>query len=321
MTTKVTVELIGQAGTAFLTGFGNPVGNPVGDARKLVNALVDAFAQTAAGHQPGHVRQRVEDSSPTIATATAAVTFATIAAGDVLSLYDSAFGNAYFTCVSTTPVLGDNTFQKVTDATATGASLAACINSSPQMRGRYTATAATGTVTITAIGTPGAMGNKSTLGKQMANPAGLTLTAFVGGRDAGSKQELQATLGANPTAAQTFLIGAKTITFVASAANQNEVTIGGSATITAASLVTVLNANTDLAGYFVARTISAAVVGIECQVSGQFGRFVSVGGTATSLAWVNAQTLVTATHFGPTTTEVNKVPTQGVVLGLRAAAL
>ena len=40
-----------------------------------------------------------------------------------------------------------------------------------------------------------------------------------------------------------------------------------------------------------------------------------------SIAWVNAQTLVTATNFGPTTTETNKVLTRGVTLGLAAAAL
>lgn len=315
MAGKLTVEVIGPPSGTFANLFKIPSGG----AHRLVNHLIDALAQIAGGQQPGHVRVRVDDTAPTQATATAVVTFATIAAADVLSLYDSSFGTAYFTCVSTTPVAGDNTFQKVTDATATAASLAACINSSPQMRGRYTAVAATGTVTITAVLNIGAMGNKSTLGKQMANPAGLTLTQFVGGRDGGSKQTIQVTLGANPTNGQTILIGAKTITFATAAANQNEVTIAGTAALTTAALVTVLNANTDLAGFFVATYPGGAVATIEMQESGQIGRFISLGGTAT-LTFVNAGTGAAATDFRPTTTEVNKLAMQGVTLGFSAAA-
>ena len=320
MVYKLTTEIISPGASDFLTGFGSMNGSPSGDPHKLVNNLIGVLSQGVGGSSPMHVRVRVDSSTPTTATATAAVTYANIAAGDLLFLTDSAFGLTTFTCVSTAPVAGDNTFQKVTDATATAASLRDCINTSPNMRGRYTATASTSTVTITALGTPGAGGNLSVLGKSMANAAGLTLSAFTGGRDGCSTQTLNATLGANPTNNQTFLIGAKTITFKTSASTQDEVTIGADATATATALTTVLNANTDLAGFFVATNPSATVVAIELRQSGQVGRFISVGGTATSLAWTNAQTAVTATDFRPTTTEANQVITQGVTLGLKAAA-
>lgn len=316
MTGKLTIEVIGDTTGSYATKFVNPSG----DGHKLVNQLIDVLSSAAGGHTRGHVRVKVDDSAPTTATGSAAVTYANIAAGDQLILNDS-FQQVIFTCVSTSPVSGDNTFQKVTDATATGASLAACINTSPQMRGRYSAAAVTGTVTLTAIGTPGAIGNQANLQKVMANAAGLTLVQFTGGRDSGSLQTLKATLGANPTNTQTFLIGAKTITFVTSAANQDQVTIGADATATALALITVLNANTDIAGMFLASTVSAAVLQIELRQSGQVGRFISVGGTATSLAWVNLQTGSAATDFRPTTTELNQVPVQGVTLGYKAAAL
>lgn len=318
MTGKLTIEVIGNTAKSFLNTFPTGAG-----PHKLGNALLDVLAQMIGGSQPGHLRMRVDDSVPTTASATVAITYANLAAADVLSISDPAIGTIYLTCVSTAPVAGDGTFRKVTDASATGDSLVTCINTHASLRGRYTASNNAGTVTITVVSTAGnvgAQGNKTTLGKQMANPAGLTLSAFTGGRDGGSKQTLTATLGANPTAAQTFLIGAKTITFRAAAANQDEVTIGADAAATAVALVTVLNANTDLAGFFVATSLGSAALSIEMQVSGQMGRFVSVGGTATSLAWTNTQTAVTATHFGPTTTETNVVASQGVTLGLRAAA-
>jgi hypothetical protein len=316
MTGKLNIEVIGNTSGSFATSFASPSG----DGHKLVNNLTDVLSSIAGGHTLGHVRVRVDDSAPTTATATVAVTYANLAAGDQLILNDT-FSQTIFTCVTTVPVSGDNTFQKVTDATATGTSLKNCINNSPQMRGRYTATDATGTVTITALGYPGSLGNVSNLQKQMANGAGLTLTAFVGGRDAGSTQTLKATLGANPTNTQTFLLGAKTITFVTASANQDQVTIGADATATALALVAILNANTDLNGFFVAASVSAGVISVELRESGQIGRFISVGGTATSLAWVNLQTGVTATDFRPTTTEVNKVLTQGVTIGYAAKAL
>lgn len=324
MTGKLTVEVIGAVSSRFLSGFASPTGDPSGDGHKYVNNLIDALSQGVSGLQPMHVRARLDDSTPTTASATVAITYATLAAGDYLILTDRAIGQVILTCVSTAPVAGDNTFRKVTDATATGDSLVTCILNSPQLRGRYTASNASGTVTISVLSTTtglvGAMGNTITLGKQMANPAGMTLTAFTGGRDAGSTQTLKATLGANPTNNQTFLLGAYTLTFKTSGSTQDEITIGADATATATALVAAINANTNLNGYFVATDLGSGVITVELRVSGQTGRFISVGGTATSLAWVNYQTGVTATHFGPTTTETNKVLTRGVTLGLRAAA-
>jgi len=323
VTYKLTAEIISPGCSDFLTGFASINGNPSGDAHKVANNLVGVITQGASGHSPMHLRVRLDNSVPTMASATVAITYASIAAADILTLNDPAIGQVAFTCVSTTPNAGDNTFQKTVDASTTGASLAACINTSPQTRGRYTAANASGTVTISQTagsGLDGAMGNTVFLTKQMANGAGMTLSAFTGGRDAGSTQTLQATLGANPTNGQTFLIGAKTITFATSAANQDQVTIGANATATATALVAVLNANTDLAGYFVATSTGAGVLTVELRQAGQIGRFISVGGTATSLAWVNAQTQASATDFRPTTTETNQVLTQGLTLGLRASA-
>lgn len=306
MVAKITMEVIGgnanQVASLVLNGSADP--------HAALTKVVDLVAGGAAGEQPIYMRTMVDDSVGTSATGSAAVTYANIAAADKLIVGDS-LQQVEFTCVSTVPVAGDNTFQKVTDATATGASLAAAINSSPQMKGRYTAAAVTGTVTLT-VTAPGTRGNTSWLTKQMANGAGLTLVQFSGGRDAASRYINTITLGANPTNGQTLTIGAVVLTFVTSSANESQITIGADKETTAASLSVCINAHSKLKGLMSAtNAATTALVPVTLNLSGRFGALVPIS--------TNATITFTQASFAPATTETWVQNDNAFGVGLKAA--
>ncbi len=84
-----------------------------------------------------------------------------------------------------------------------------------------------------------------------------------------------------PTANDTVTIGGVTLTWVASAANENQVTIGGSATLSAAALAAAINAHSKLKGLVVA-TSAAGVCTITCAVHGRIGNLITTAESGTN---------------------------------------
>ena len=153
------------------------------------------------------------DSTGVQATQTIAPIYASLAAGDYVSIVAPNGRTLTYTCQTTAVTLGDPTFQKVTDNTATGASLAAQINADPRAFGLLTAQASSGTVTVT-ITQPGTIGNGFTIVKYSAGGSGWTLGAatFAGGKNAGALQSVTLTLSGTIGNNETLVIGGVTLT-------------------------------------------------------------------------------------------------------------
>lgn len=84
-----------------------------------------------------------------------------------------------------------------------------------------------------------------------------------------------------PTANDTVTIGGKVLTWKASAGNENEITIGGSATTSGDALAAAINANSVLAG-LVSATAATGVVTITCVVPGRIGNLITTAEAGTN---------------------------------------
>ncbi len=108
--------------------------------------------------------------------------------------------------------------------------------------------------------------------------------------------------GAALTANDTLVICGITLTWKAAAANENEVTIGGSDAASVANLVAKINAHSDLGGMVVA-SAAALVVTIEGALPGNICRY-PISKTST-----NATAMVlSATSLGGVTSAVEATP-------------
>lgn len=308
MTGKITLELIGDTAADLTQKLGNSSATP----HRAANTLIDVLSGAASGNRPSCLRVRVDDSTGVQAGASLSLTYASLAAGDFLWLQVGS-KQTIFTCVSTTPVAGDNTFQKVTDATATATSLKNAINSSPDMRGVVTATSSLGVVVMTSTAA-GTVGNSILVGKSSTSGITLGSSTFLGGIDPGALVTVPVTVSTNPVNGHTMSIGGKTLFFVLAAVNQNQVTIGGDEATTAANLLAVINANTDLAGLVVAAATSTPeTINLTLQVSGSIGLLVALSQSDSDLTF-------DSDSFVATTGESNALPTQTIPLGRKAAA-
>jgi hypothetical protein len=92
-----------------------------------------------------------------------------------------------------------------------------------------------------------------------------------------------ATFSGVPTADDTVVIGPTTLTWKASAANQSQITIGGSAAASATALAAAINAHTALAG-LVSASAADTVVTISSDIPGRVGNLVTLAETGTTVA-------------------------------------
>ena len=220
-------------------------------SRATLDRLANQMQALAAGDEPRrrsgpHLRRRLHWSE---ATNTFTLTYANIAAADV-TISDGKGRFVKTTCVTTTPVLGDGTWQKTVDAATTAASLRDCILNYPGCIGWVTASASTNVVTVTAV-TAGAIGN--TYGATTSNGTGTAVGAasFSGGKDGGGKSSLTATLGGALSNNDTVTIGNVVLTGKTVApSGQSQFLCGVSAAADGAALVACINAHTGLRARF-----------------------------------------------------------------------
>lgn len=255
------------------------------------------FAELSSGAVPNVTRVTIDDSTGVSATNTIAITYANVTAGDKLTIIGPT-GQAFtFVCQTAAVTLGDLTFRKTTDAAATGTSLAAQVNAYPGLKGIISASG-TSTVTLSVV-QKGTLGNAWRL-KKVEAAAGMALggATFSGGISAGTVQSATFTLTDVGTANDTLVIGGQTLTLVASAANENQVTIGASAGATATAIATAINVHTKLKGLVLASAsgTSTGIVTMTLQLSGRIGLLVA-------LSKVCSVGTLSATSFASSTTE------------------
>jgi len=252
----------------------------------LVNLL--SFALGGFG---ARLRVAIEESSPVAATGTVTLTQASLTAGDFVGI-----GSYKLTAVAGAAVAASGQFSIDTSDTAAATSLAAAINAYPPIAALVSATSAVGVVTITAR-QAGIGGNAIILSEQDAG-GGIARSGSVlsGGLDPASLKTVLGTFSGVGTAADTISIGGVILTLVASAANENEITIGGTAAISATNTIAVINAHTKLKGFVLASSGGSAIVSLQLLESGRIGNLVALLDAGTGFSWASAS-------FAPTGTE------------------
>lgn len=237
------------------------------------------------------VRTQVDESTGVKATGTVTLTQANLTVGDIVGI-----GDVALVAVTGTASATAGTWSKDTSATAAATSLAAAINGYPPLKGRVTATSAVGVVTITAF-EAGTVGNSIRLSEKDA-AAGIALSGslLTGGIDPCSLPTVALTFSGTGTANDTITIGGVVLTLVASAANENQITIGGSAAASATNTIAVINAHTKLKGLVLASSGGSGIVSCQLQFGGRMGNLVGLAEAGTGTSWA-------ATSFTPSTTE------------------
>lgn len=256
--------------------------------RTALNALINIFAAIFSG-QGGRIRAQVDESTPYAASGSVAFTQASLTAGDIV--YINGFP---LTAVASGAVAASGQFSIQTSNTAVGDSFVLALAAYPPVKGLVTGVNSSGTVTLTAV-TPGTVGNSITLSEKDAS-GGIALTAFSGGLDAAPLKSVNGTFSGTGTANDTITIGGVTLTLVASAANENQITIGGSAAASATNTIAVINAHTKLKGFVLASSGGSAVVTVQLLMGGRIGNLVGLTESGTGFSWAS-------TSFAPTTTE------------------
>jgi hypothetical protein len=132
--------------------------------------LSDLFRRAAMGMEGIEMEVSTASVDPVHASGSITITYANLAADDLVTV-----GGVTFTCVAS-GANGTTQFNKVTDATATAASLVTAINANTTVKQYVTASSALGVVSIIA-NTPGAIGNLVALTKTEATPGAFTLSA------------------------------------------------------------------------------------------------------------------------------------------------
>lgn len=257
----------------------------------------------------GRVRVEVEESTPKAATGTVTLTQASLTAGDAVVIsYGGVVAKLVAVAGAANAALGQWSID--TSSTAAATSLALAINTFAELRGVVSATSSTGVVTITAA-TGGVQGNTIRL-QEVDASGGIALSGalLTGGVSQGALQSVDVTFTGIGTANDTVTIGGHVITLVASAANEDQCTIGGSAAATATNLIAVINANSKLRGIVVASSGGSAVVRLTLQMTGRIGRLITLAKNSTAIS------ALPAANFLASTTEAWKKDAVTFAVGL-----
>ena len=144
-----------------------------GNRRRSLSNLVNLLEGINSGsNNPGAtVDVAYSSSNPVAATATATITYASIANADTITLF-----GATLTCVTGTPSTDE--FKKQTDATVTAANLVTAANANATIAKYCTASSSAGVVTFT-CNTKGVLGNVLT--DVSKSSSGIALVQWAGG--------------------------------------------------------------------------------------------------------------------------------------------
>lgn len=262
-------------------------------AKEAFNWLASLLLATFTGFG-GRLRVSIDESSAKAATGTIACSRTNSASGDKVMV-----GDAVLTVVDGAATAASGQFSRDTSDTAMGTSLHAALSAYPPAKAWVTSSdGGAGTVTVTAR-VAGTYGNSIVLAKNAVSGSAFTLSgsALSDGVDPGALTSVNGTFSGTGTANDTISVGGVTFTLKASAANENEITIGGSAAASATNTIAAINAHSKLKGLVLASSGGSAVVTVQLQVmSGRGGNLVTLTENGTGFSWA-------ATSFAPTTTE------------------
>jgi hypothetical protein len=260
--------------------------------RAFFNALSTLILGALAGFGM-RARCSIDESTPKAATGVVAFTQASLTAGDLVIIRQGSL-TAILTAVASGAVAASGQFSIETSNTAVGDSFVLALAAFPPAKALVTGINAAGTVTMTAR-EAGAVGNTIFMSEKDAS-GGIALTQFSGGLDPSPLTTVLGTFSGTGTANDTITIGGVVLTLVAAAANENEITIGGTAAITATNTIAVINANSKLKGFVLASSGGSAIVSLQLLMGGRLGNMVGLTEAGTGFSWA-------ATSFAPATTE------------------
>lgn len=277
MTTAINIQLLSDdAGGELARTLPYVATNQSG--REAANVVINEIARLAGGSGRGRMRLQVDSTAGVAATITLTCTNSSATAGDALYI-----GGVKYTAVAATADPSNQTYSTTTGSdNAYAASIAAAINTGRD----WSAVSSTNTVIITARQT-GAFGNAIAVQKVVTTAGTVTFSgaALASGVDAGARTTLVVTCGAAGTNGQIFTIGNVTLTLAASAANENQVTNGGSANDTAVNLAAAIAAHTRLRGILTCSTPAAGVFTVTCLEGARIGALISATSNITSLTF------------------------------------
>lgn len=274
-------------------------------AKEAFNWLANLLLATFTGFG-GRLRVSIDESTPKAATGTIACSRTNSVAGDKLLV-----GDAVLTVVDGAATAASGQFSRDTSDTAMGTSLHAALSAYPAAKAWVTSSdGGAGTVTVTAR-VPGSFGNSVVLAKNVTTGGALTLSgaALSGGVDPGSLTSVNGTFSGAGTANDTLTFGSVVLTLKASAANEDEITIGGSAAATATNTIAAINAHSKLKGLLLASSGGSGVVTVQLVAGcGRLGRLVTLAEASSQFSWA-------ASNFSPSTTEANSATSLTFAVG------
>lgn len=292
MTATVNIQLVTDRAGAELALF-LPYSSSTQAAREAANVLSSELLRCASGVGAGRIRAQIDTVAGVAASIALTCTTADATAGDKLCI-----GKYVLTCAASP----DASAGEYDSAAATdddfATSIGAAINGLNPIE--FYATVATNVVTVTAR-RAGTAGNAIGVAKTFTTATAVTFTgsALAGGVDPAAKPTMSLTFGDVGLANETFTIGSVTITMKASAANENECTIGASAAASATNMIAVINAHSKLRGLMSAATGGSGVVTITAAFGGRIATLLDCGTNITSGTLTNSgnfSTTATATR-------------------------
>jgi len=237
--------------------------NSTGSSRReLRNAIASLLSGGAYGGGGVGITAVAGSLTSVAASSSFTCTAANSTVGDKL-IISGPDGDVTLTCVAANtenPLLGQYSVGGGTNANL-ATSIRTAINDNPAAKKYCTAAGSTNTVALTAV-PDGAYGNNIKLIKQVTTSGVFSFTsgvAFTGGVSPNTAQTRTVTVGTNPAADATLGFGNVTLTWKASASGENQVTIGGTTTISATNLAAKINAHSILGGLFVATSATNVV--------------------------------------------------------------
>lgn len=213
--------------------------------------IADIVASSSIGYGGVGMVARARGITTPYATSSFTCTAASATAGDKL-IITGPNGPMTLTCVAANtenPSAGQYSVGGGTDSNL-ATSIRTAIASYPAAQLYVTAGGSTNTVALTSV-LDGTQGNLLKLVKQVTTAGVFSFssgTALTGGIDINTAKTITITIGTNPVANDTLKFGNVTLTWVASAANENQITIGADATGSGDNLVAALAAHSILGG-------------------------------------------------------------------------
>lgn len=244
------------------TDLNNLVTGASTSGRGLRDVLANIVGASSIGYGGVGLTAQAGKLTSVAATSSFTCTAASLTVGDKL-IISGPDGDVTLTAVAANtenPLLGQYSVGGGTDANL-ATSIRTAINGNPAAKKYVTAAGSTNTVALTAV-PDGAYGNNIKLRKQVTTAGVFSFTsgvAFTGGISPNTAQTRTITVGTNPAADATLGFGNVTLTWKASASGENQVTIGGTTTISATNLAAKINAHSILGGLFVATSATNVV--------------------------------------------------------------